>query len=408
MKRTISLIAILVLSLSLFSGCKKPPTQELAVEAVYPKASSFTQQVPNEDAPTGFYKKVTPVLISDSDENSVSSPFGLYIALSMLSECTEGESRQQILELLGCDVAYKNTKKAYEFFKSVNTNDTKLATSLWIGEECDPLPSLKETLSTKLMTSMYDADFTTDDAKKRISKWINDNTGNLIKDAVANLEFAPNTFMAIVSTLHFDSEWSTAFDKEKTQPDTFFAKSGEVTADFMNECNKGDMLYTFSDSTAVTKRFKNGCEMALILPNEDKTPADVINSGEFYKILNRSGDHSSYDINLSVPKFDIMSEIDFLDDIKSLGVTDIFDETRSDFSPLGVKGGYINKMQQMNRITIDEDRVKAVSGTVISGTYKGEAPDYEEIDFKLNRPFVFMIISGGVPLFVGTVNNPTK
>lgn len=94
--------------------------------------------------------------------------------------------------------------------------------------------------------------------------------------------------------------------------------------------------------------------------------------------------------------------------VKSLGVTDIFDETRSDFSPLGVKGGYINKMQQMNRITIDEDRVKAASGITIGGSWKGEAPDYEEIDFKLNRPFVFMITSGGVPLFVGTVNNPTK
>ena len=42
MKRTISLIAILALSLSLFSGCKKPPTQELAVEAVYPKASRLS------------------------------------------------------------------------------------------------------------------------------------------------------------------------------------------------------------------------------------------------------------------------------------------------------------------------------------------------------------------------------
>ncbi len=401
------IVALIMAVLMLLSGCKKPPEDKLYVEAVYPKSASVDYDIALSEIPAQFYKSITPIMLSGADKNEVVSPFNLYIALSMLAECTEGDSQKQLLDILGSDDVNSNTKLANKFLNEAIVENSKLATSLWTGAGCDPMPTLTETLSTKLITSLYETDFTTDDAKKRISEWINNNTGNLVKDATANLEFSPNTFMALVSTLYFDSEWQTAFDKKKTAPDTFFAKSGETLADFMNEHNEVDTLYTFSDSTAVTKRFSNGCEMVFILPNEDKTPADVIKNGEFYNILTRSADYSFYDINLSVPKFDIMSDSDFIDGIKSLGVTDIFDETLSDFSPLGVKsGGWINKMQQMNRITIDEDRVKAASGIVIGGTYKGEAPTYEKIDFKLNRPFVFMIMRSKVPLFVGTVNNP--
>lgn len=401
------ILALFLVGLMLISGCKKPPADSLLVEAVYPAQSSGLPEPIKYAAPTDFYKKATPILLADDGENSVCSPFSLYIALSALSECTEGNSRKQILDVLGSEVAYKNTDRAYELFRAANVKDTKLATSLWLDSEVDPLPSLKETLSTKLMTSLYEADFATDDAKNKISDWINQNTGNLLEAATENLEFNPNTVMAILSTVYFDGKWSVAFDKEKTAPDTFFAKSGEITTDFMNEFNEHDSLYTFSDSIAVTKRFSNGCEIAFILPNEDKTPTDVINAGEFYAMLTDSVLYTIYDINLSVPKFDILSDTEFIDGLKSLGVADIFEPDIADFTPLGQKKGmWINKLQQMTRITVSEEGVKAASGTIIGGTWKGEAEPVEEIDFKLNRPFVFMIMQDSVPLFVGTVNNP--
>ena len=403
--KKLRILALILVVLMLFSGCKKTPEQTILAEAVYPEAKSYSPNDTVGITPTDFYKTVTPVILAD-DENSTSSPFGLYLALSMLAECTEGNSRKQILNLLGSDVAYKNTEKANKLFKAANVKDTKIATSLWLGDECNPLTSLKETLPQKLMSSMYKTDFKTDDAKKQISEWINKNTNNFIKDAVADLDFDTNTIMAIVSTLYFDSEWSTAFDKEKTAPDGFYAKSGKVTADFMNEFVEHGTVYTFSDSTAVTKRFTNGCEMAFILPNEDKTPADVIKSGEFYNLLTDEVYYTNYDINLSLPKFDITSNTDLIDDIKSLGVTDIFNDSTSDFSPLGVDGGWVNKIQQMTRVTINEERAKAASSTIVGGAWLDDSGPIEQIDFKLNRPFVFMIVKDNIPLFVGTVANP--
>lgn len=403
------IVALILAVLVLFSGCKKPPEEMLYVEAVYPaKSDGYSSSLKHEE-PIDFYKSITPTLLSYGNDNCVTSPFSLYIALSMLAECTEGDSQKQLLNILGSDTLQNNTKMAYDLFAASNVKDTKFATSLWLDAEVTPTDQLSQTLSTKLMTSLYTADFADDSTKTKIAEWINKNTDNLLQSATKDLQFDANTFMAILSTVYFDGKWKSAFKKDNTAPDTFFAKTGEVTADFMNETSEYGLVYEFSDSTAVTKRFSNGCEMAFILPNEDKTPADVINNGEFYNFLTDETYYESYEINLSVPKFDITTDTDFIEGIKSLGITDIFSEQTSDFTPLGLKNkGYINKMQQMNRITVSEDGVKAASGITIGGSLKGEAPVLEKIDFKLNRPFVFMVMVGSVPLFVGTVANPTK
>lgn len=59
------------------------------------------------------------------------------------------------------------------------------------------------------------------------------------------------------------------------------------------------------------------------------------------------------------------------------------------------------------RVTTDEEGVEAAAYTVfsLSATSAGEMP--EELDFVLDRPFLFAITGqDGLPLFVGAVNHP--
>ena len=49
-----------------------------------------------------FITKSVPVLLrSDADSNAVYSPLNVYLALAMLAETTDGDSQQQLLDLLG-------------------------------------------------------------------------------------------------------------------------------------------------------------------------------------------------------------------------------------------------------------------------------------------------------------------
>ena len=113
-------------------------------------------------------------------------------------------------------------------------------------------------------------------------------------------------------------------------------------------------------------------------------------------------------VNLSLPKFDISSDIDLTDGLKALGITDIFNVAKSDFSALteNANGIILTKADHAARVTVDEEGVKAAAYTVLMKCGSAAPPD-EKIDFVLDRPFIFVITgNSGLPLFVGVVNNP--
>ena len=92
----------------------------------------------------------------------------------------------------------------------------------------------------------------------------------------------------------------------------------------------------------------------------------------------------------------------------SVGVTDVFDMEVSDFSPLTDTDNqvYLSKALQGVRVAIDEKGCTAASFVYLEPT-DGEAPGSdEEIDFVLDRPFLFVITNASLPVFSGVVNQP--
>ena len=126
----------------------------------------------------------------------------------------------------------------------------------------------------------------------------------------------------------------------------------------------------------------------------------ALNPGEW-------ADSSYIIINRSIPKFDISSGIDLAGGLKALGVTDVFDAETSDFSPMSdMEGVFVSSASHNARVAIDEEGVTAAAFTELAMAGAG-APPEEEVDFVLDRPFIFVITTpNNLPLFVGVVNNP--
>ena len=120
-------------------------------------------------------------------------------------------------------------------------------------------------------------------------------------------------------------------------------------------------------------------------------------------------DSKTLRINLSLPKFDVSSQMDLKEGLQALGVTDVFEEEKSNFSPMATEIDQIVLSQAKHgvRVAVDEEGVTAAAYTVMSMTGTG-APPEDEMDFNLNRPFLFAITSEDwLPLFVGSVYQPT-
>lgn len=359
-------------------------------------------------------KSIKEFLSGKDGENIAYSPINVYMALGMLAEITDGKSRAQILDLLGAADIKALRNDVSSLWNSHYCNDgynaTILANSLWLNESLDFKKSTLETLAETYYASSYKGEMGSDNFNQALQTWLNEQTGGLLEENIAQIEMSPETILALASTVYFKAKWSDTFVKSKTSEETFYAPDGEILCDFMKESKSGT-FYTGDNFSAVHKYFesRNG-GMWFILPEEGVTPEALLSDSQTMDFIlsGSEWENNTYlRINLSVPKFDITSGLDLTDGLKKLGVTDVFDETASDFSSITKESPCIlTKAQHDVRVMIDEEGCTAAAYTVLLNKVTGMPPK-EEVDFVLNRPFLFVITSEvGLPLFVGIVNHP--
>ena len=83
-------------------------------------------------------------------------------------------------------------------------------------------------------------------------------------------------------------------------------------------------------------------------------------------------------VNQSIPKFDMVSDLDLVTGLKNLGVTDVFDAEASDFSPMTTEKDqiFVSEVKHAARLMIDEEGCTAavrgrISGTAVTDCLKG-------------------------------------
>ena len=157
--------------------------------------------------------------------------------------------------------------------------------------------------------------------------------------------------------------------------------------------------------------------MWFILPDEDKTVDDILDDPAYMEMISQDeyaadeGQNRRYmKVNLSVPQFDVKASADLKTALQSMGLTDIFDPYRGDFSPSIIsdpeRPPYLDSIHQDVRVRIDEQGVAAAAYIELNFGAGAAAPPDKIIDFVLDRPFVFAVSKSSIPLFVGTVNHP--
>ena len=118
-----------------------------------------------------------------------------------------------------------------------------------------------------------------------------------------------------------------------------------------------------------------------------------------------------------IPKFKFEYTLDLKNDLNKLGVTDIFDMSKSDLSNMtGQKDLFVDDVMHKANIEFTQDGIKAAAVTEIGGYGAGRLFDYiydvpvEEIDLTFDNPYMFIIRdkSTGEVWFTGTVYEPLK
>jgi len=352
------------------------------------------------------YKTTSKVV--DIKENNIYSPISLYVALSILAEgVSDEETTNQVNTLLGNDLETRREVVKKIFNNNYYENEegkAHLANSFWssfnesVGEE------YLDVISKNYYAEIYNCNFANSKAKKTIIDWINNNTENLLKLTPQNYEIPDDLSSLILNTIYFENKWSEEHREYIKKQKFNLMDSTTVDASFIG-CTYSGNYYDSTTFTAVTDNFTNGNSIDYFLPKDGYTVNDLLNDKALYTRENKE----YCNIKLTTPKFKYDSAYDLNSTLMDLGVSNLFDSNAGHLNKINPRT-YVSKVKQNAAIELDENGAKAAAVTAIENKCTSTGPqDIKNIEFTLDRPFVYVIYGAGkVPLFVGTVINPTK
>ncbi len=341
-------------------------------------------------------------------ENSLFSPLSASYALSMLANGANGDTKEEILAVLG--VADMDLDELNAMNKSLvsgmNTVDKRCtvntANGLWLDSDFDALPEYKQVLE-----SCYEAEISSinlqKNGKKIINAWCEKKTNGKIKDVIQ--EISPETDFVLANALYFKGPWQTPFEKENTKKKQFTNHDGSKSEAYFMWREDKTRYYANEKYSAIALRLGDrSFDMDIILPNEGVSLDECVASVNV-ESLNQIDENIAL-VNMYLPKFEVEGEKKLTEMLVKLGMKKSF-TMESDFSGIADKKGMVNGILQKNYIKVNEAGVEAAAVTVedMFTDLPGEEPT--PIDFHVDRPFVYIIkeVNTNTILFMGAIKN---
>ena len=355
------------------------------------------------------------LLVTDSGDNTVCSPLNLYLALSMLAETADGNTRQQILDVLQAgDIGTLRERTAALWeANTVNTPVVRssLANSLWLRNDIGYHDDTLQRLADDYHAASYRGTMGSREMNEALRRWTNENTKGLLSEYANAMELRPETVLALVSTLYYKAAWVDEFPKELTDKGIFHGSDGDMETDMMHR-SAGMSIYEREKFSAISLSLSDSGEMYFFLPKEGTTPEEVITDPAMINVLHRGeGLYTGYTIvNMTIPKFTVSRKTDLMDHLNRLGITNASIPGTADFSLLTDEASdvFLSAAEHAAMVEIDEEGVTGAAYTelMLDGA---AAIEPEPVDFVLDRPFCFAITApDSSVLFAGIIHNVDK
>ncbi|MBO6158364.1 MAG: hypothetical protein J6P72_03755 [Firmicutes bacterium] len=344
-------------------------------------------------------------------ENHLISPANLYLSLSSLAYMTDGTTRFQLMKLLGPSKLSELEENLQMLWGSqfYQTSDAAclMGSSLWIN---DTLPVPEEKLS-ELSEKYYTASYVGQPSNKKFNEsyrsWLSSMSAGLLDDQIGETGLDPDMALQSATSLFYKAQFSQSFEASQTYEQTFHTPTTDVYVQMMHM----DESFPYHQDAlfdAAGLPMKNGATLWLLLPKEGTTPAALAADQAVLNWLNAPS-YDQEDLTLSVPRFDIIAQLSLIDSLKAIGVDEIFNAKKADFSGLSkeIQDCAVSRIDQTLRVRVFEGGVEA-SAFAETVVVSSAAPE-DAVVFRLNRPFMFALRDyDGTILFAGIVNDPSK
>ena len=164
-------------------------------------------------------------------------------------------------------------------------------------------------------------------------------------------------------------------------------------------------MYYYSDKAdAIRVAMEDDYYFLGILPHENNIDEylSTFNGEELYNLTSQS--ITTHDIYWRLPRLEYAYDVSLTDALKAMGMTDAFDENKSDLSRLSDREDlYVKDVMHKTRIELDKSGIKAAAVTAIVCVTTSMPMNIKYI--YLDRPFVYAIMDSktNTSIFIGAV-----
>ena len=344
-----------------------------------------------------FFKNVNAV--TPKAENVVVSPYSAAVALSMLAEGAQGQTRVELDNALG-GMLYKA--------EDLGGNDTvvvKSANSVWIDDNFSPrnrYVSLLEKDFDAFLTTLNFADPATLHA---INNWCSENTAGKITEILDRLD--PSNVMVLINALYFNAPWENEFDPSMTSEQTFYGLSKESKVKLMGQ--KGYFPYAEMNGFQMIQLPYEGMRysMYVILPPEGSDLNKLIPKAT-ETVFNSAVDAlQMQEVRIFLPRFKVETSMLLNKPLQNMGIRTAF-TSAADFSGIAEMGPLVvDQVKQKCYVDVSETGTEAAAVTAIQIRLTSARPVAKLPVMRVDRPFIFLIADteNQTVLFAGKIVN---
>ena len=264
----------------LLAGCGSGTAGEYAiVETSYPARTQKTEERVDTEELVRFSSETAEVILP-AGENAVYAPVSLYLSLGMLTELTEGRTKEQVTELLGVSDSETLRQWTQSLWRQLYCDEKDSA--LWLGTAAflneamtfhkEPL----EVLAEDYYASSYGLPMGTSGADKAIAAWLDRQTNDLLTDDTGAIRTEKRDLLRLYNTIYYKAAWQAEFFGGATAEDIFTAADGtELT---ISQNGSQAIVYAYLDGSYITMTMEiNSCRSPGVRETDFSLDEETVN-----------------------------------------------------------------------------------------------------------------------------------
>ncbi|XP_005861605.1 PREDICTED: serpin B11 [Myotis brandtii] len=368
------------------------------------------------------------------EDNIFFSPLSLLYALSMILLGARGNSAEQMEKVLHFNHIAESLKPEFKdsvkcsqtgrihsefgaLFSQINQPDSNYTLSIanrLYGTQTMAFYQQYLSCSEKLYQARLQAvDFqkSTEETRQTINAWVASKTNGKITNLFGKGTIDSSSVMVLVNAIYFKGQWQNKFQERETIKTPFQLSEGKsVIVEMMYQVGRFKLAVIKEPQMQVLELpyVQDKLSMIILLPMGTVTLEQIekrLNAKMFHKWTS-SSNMIERNVEVHLPRFKLEIKYELNSLLKSLGMTDVFHQSKADLSGMSpAKGLYVSKVIHKSYVDVNEEGTEAAAATGDNFVMK-RLPIRAQ--FMANHPFLFFIRHTGTNtiLFCGKLASP--